>query len=60
MACRERGPDELEQTHQGKASLVDIHWINEQQRRLQGGDDQIVADGEAIDEDEPVGAGDEE
>lgn len=60
LACRERGEGELEFARQGKASLVDTNWISEQQRKLQGGDDQIVGDGEAIDEDEPLGAGEDE
>lgn len=34
--------------------MVDQYWIDEQQRKLQGGGDAIVGEGEAINDDEPL------
>jgi len=39
------------------APILDQNWTNEQQRKMQGGDNQIVGEGEAIDEDAPLGDG---
>lgn len=60
LGCRERTEDEIAYATEGKAPMVNQHWTDEQLRKLQGGDNQIAADGEAIDEDEPLGDGDEE
>jgi len=32
-----------------------MNWTSEQQRKMQGGDNLIVGEGEAIDEDDPAG-----
>jgi hypothetical protein len=37
------------------APIVDQNWTNEQQRKMQGGDNQLVDQGEAIDADDPTG-----
>lgn len=54
LGCRERTEDEKTYAEETKAPMVDLHWTDEQQRKFHGGDNQIVADGEAIDENEPV------
>lgn len=37
------------------APILDQNWTSEQQRKMQGGDNQIVGEGEAIDEEDAAG-----
>lgn len=57
LGARHFHDDELEKMAAKAAPILDQNWTNEQQRKMQGGDNQIVGEGEAIDEDAPLGDG---
>jgi hypothetical protein len=55
LGARHPHDDERETMAAKAAPIVDQNWTNEQQRKMQGGDNQIVGEGEAIDEEDAAG-----
>jgi len=55
LGARHFNDDEIETMAAKAAPILDQNWTNEQQRKMQGGDNQIVGEGEAIDEEDAAG-----
>ena len=55
LGARHFHDDELDKMAAKAAPILDQNWTSEQQRKMQGGDNQIVGEGEAIDEEDAAG-----